>query len=59
MKLNDLDDIDKSYLRITDFENYFNIYQDRQNNYYYNLNSTMYINVAEDALLSYTCNHEL
>lgn len=41
------------YLKITDFENFFNIF-DINGNVQYNLNSTLYFNISDDILEDYT-----
>ena len=43
----------------TDFDNFFNVYQDKDSNYYYNLNSTIYIDIPESRLLTYVCQHDI
>lgn len=58
MKISDLD-IDKKYLRITDFENFFNVYQDKKGNYFYNINTNMYLDIAEDVLDEYVCTYDM
>lgn len=58
MKLQDLE-LEESYLKITDFENFFNVYQDKKGNYFYNLNSTMYLNIADEVLLDFICDYEM
>ena len=45
----------KDWLKITDLENMLHIYQDSKQNNYYNLNSTIYINVPPEYLNLYTC----
>lgn len=50
-----------SYLKVTDFENFFDIYEDanRLNNKVYNLNSTLYLDVDENSLAEYQLTHDL
>jgi hypothetical protein len=52
---------DVSYLKVTDFENFFNIYEDtyRLNNKVYNLNSTLYLDIDESSLTDYQLTHDL
>ena len=54
MVLTDIDTSSMKFLKITDFENILNIYQDSKGNYFFNLNNSLYLNIANDALLSYT-----
>lgn len=53
MNLSTIDRSEMPYLRITDFENLFNIYQDKKNNYFYNLNATLYLDIPDDKTLTY------
>lgn len=55
MKLSDIDDS----VKITDLDGFFDIYEDSNKNYYYNLNSTLYINVPESRLLKYKLSSNL
>lgn len=55
MKLSDLKREIPNYqsvYKFTDLENFFNIYE-KDNNYVYNLNSTLYLNIDESALQTY------
>lgn len=52
MKIFELTDLPE-YLRITDFDNFFSIY-DIDGNIQYNLNETLYINVDESILKDFT-----
>lgn len=55
-KISDFEDEQTlKYLKITDFENFFDIHQDKNDRYFYNLNSTLYFDVDENSLLEYTC----
>lgn len=58
MKISDLD-VNKDYLLITDLENIFNIYKDNKENYFYNLNSTIYFNIPDEKLNKYICSYEM
>lgn len=40
-------------IRITDLENFFNIFKDKRGNYVYNLNETLYLNIGN--LKEYKC----
>lgn len=55
MTIRDLD-VDMPQLRITDFENFFNVHQDKDGNYFFNLNTTMYVNAAPEVQLTHVCN---
>lgn len=59
MTLSDIDTSKLKFLKITDFENIFNIYQDKKGNYFYNLNSSLYLDIADDTLLSYICDYDM
>lgn len=50
MKISDID----SSIEITDLENMFNIYEDKQGFYKYNLNETIYLNVDKSQCETYT-----
>lgn len=62
MKYTTLTDISydekKDWLKITDFENMFHIYDDGKNNFY-NLNSTLYLNIPDEYLSEYICTHPM
>ena len=58
MRLSELE-LNLDFIKITDLENIFNVYQDKNNNYFYNLNSTVYINANNDTLRTYICNYEM
>ena len=45
----------KDWLKITDLENMFHIYQDDKQNNCYNLNATLYVNVPLEYFQLYTC----
>lgn len=44
---------DTKYLKITDFDNYFNVYLDKNGNYTFNLNQTLYFDATQ--LSEYKC----
>lgn len=48
---------DEPYFKITDLENVFNISIDKNQNYVYNLNETLVINIAESELTEIICDH--
>lgn len=54
IKTNNMD-----YVKVTDFENSLSIYTDKNNNYFFNLNSTIYLNISNEYLLTYVCDFEL
>jgi len=45
--------------KFTDLDNMFNIYKDKRNNFVFNLNSTIYLNVSTDNLKKYTVDHDI
>jgi len=45
MTLDNLNTSNMEYLDISDIENIFNIYRDKNDNYFYNLNSSIYFNI--------------
>lgn len=47
--------LDSLVLKITDFENGLNVYQDEKGNWFYNLNQTTKFNIDKSLLLEYTC----
>lgn len=53
MNIRDLEQLDIQYLKITDFENYLNIYE-KNRKYYYNLNNSIYFDVDTSRLETYT-----
>ena len=58
MKVSDIDDAEiKHYLKITDFENFFDVHTDKNGSNFYNLNSTLYFDVDKSTLDVYTCDH--
>lgn len=46
-------------VKFTDLENFFNVYQDENAYYHFNLNSTVYLSVPPSRLKSYACQHDL
>lgn len=51
-------DLDSLDLKTTDFENTLNVYQDKRNNWFYNLNVTTRLDIDENLILKYTCTHD-
>ena len=47
------------WLKITDFENLFKIYEDDNLNYRYNLNETLYLNVDPQTYEYYNVTHDM
>lgn len=56
MKITDIEDnrIQK-YLKITDFENFFNVFEDQNGNNFYNLNESLYFEFDKYSLPSIIC----
>lgn len=54
-----LEDPGQEVLTFVDFENSLNIYQDKDDFYFYNLNSTIYLDVPNEMLKSFVCQHDL
>ena len=46
-------------VKFDDLETTFNIYQDKYNYFYYNLNSTVYISIPSSRLKTYVCQHDV
>ena len=46
-------------LTFVDFENSLNVYQDKNDFYFYNLNSTIYLDVPNSRLKKFICQHDL
>lgn len=57
LRLPDIIENDSAY-KFTDFDNFFHIYQDKDSNYFYNLNSTMYFEIPEERLKTHVCQHD-
>lgn len=57
MKKRDVYDNVPGYWKTTDFENLFDINQDKLGRYGFNLNENLYINVPSAALETYTCQY--
>lgn len=57
MKIRELKKLmnDTSFLKMTDLENIFNVYVDKNNNYIFNLNSSLYFSFNRALLDNYTC----
>lgn len=53
-KISDMD-MSKDFLKVTDFENFFDIYIDGRGKDLYNLNSTLYLDIPLDTLLVHKC----
>lgn len=51
--------LDDTVYKFTDFDNFFDIYQDEESNFFYNLNSTMYFDVPDSHLKTYICQHDI
>lgn len=46
-------------LKITDFENFFDVYLDQHGNYSYNLNKNLYFKFEPEYLPKYECKHQM
>ena len=56
MKIHELDDDGvRRWLKVTDLENFFEIYELRDGRYSYNLNETVYVDADESLLREYVC----
>lgn len=56
MKLIDLDNDEmNSFLKITDFDNFFDVFVDKRENIVFDVNKTLYINADPASLPEYTC----
>lgn len=51
--------ISADYLKVTDLDNFFNIYRDGRGRYYYNLNSSVYFDIAPSAMKQYICDYDM
>lgn len=59
MTLSDINTTEMKFLKITDFENILDIYQDKRGNYFYNLNNSLYLDAADDIMLTYICDYDM
>ena len=60
MRIHDLNDNDiNAKLKITDLENMFDIYVDKNLNNMFNLNKTLYIKIDKDSLPIFQCTHPM
>lgn len=50
---------DQDWLAITDLENLFTVRQDSRGNYMYNLNESLYLDIPDRQLLSFTCDAQM
>lgn len=49
-----------TFLKVTDLDNFFEVYQDKKDNYVYNLNSSIYFNFQDaNNLPVFTCTHDM
>ena len=46
-------------VKFDDLDTVFNIYQDKYNYFYYNLNSTVYISIPPERLKTFKCQHDM
>ena len=47
------------WLKQTDFENFFNVYVDKRQNYVFNLNTSIYLNMSDSSLQTYQLTHDM
>ena len=59
MKIKDFQPNERAYLKMTDLENFFNVYLDKRGNYVYNLNTSIYFDIEDNALEEYVLNHDM
>ena len=60
MKIRDIDDSNlEEVLKVTDFEQFFDVYFDRYGNYSYNLNKGLYFRFDKSLLPTYECKHQM
>ena len=58
MKIHDIDDSNiDAILKITDLENMFDVYVDKNLNNMFNLNKTLYIKIEQSSLPTFQCTH--
>lgn len=58
MDITDIDDKNlQEVLKITDFEQFFEVYLDKHGNWSYNLNENVYFKFDTSLLPSYECTH--
>ena len=50
---------ENQYLESYDFENFFNVYVDKKDNYVFNLNNSMYFDIDKNALQKYVVKHDM
>ena len=50
---------EESQVKFDDLENFFNVYQDKYNYFYCNLNSTIYVSIPSNRLKTYVCQHDI
>lgn len=58
-KLIDVFDNRDEIVKFTDLENFFNVYQDKNAYYFFNLNSTIYLDIPPERLKTFTCQHDM
>ena len=46
-------------VKFTDLENFFDIYQDKNSYYRFNLNSTVYISIPQSRLKTFLCKYDM
>ena len=58
-RLPDIFQDNQGEVKFTDLENFFNVYQDTDAYYRYNINSTVYLDVPASRLKTYVCQHDI
>lgn len=58
MKIKEFTADERSYLKMTDLENFFNVYLDKNGNYVYNLNASIYFQIDSSQLADYVLQHD-
>lgn len=64
MKIADLEssgvlDRNSSNVKVTNLENFFNVYKDENQFYFFNLNSSLYLDFPKESLQTYNCTSDL
>ena len=58
-RLIDVFENDEELVKFTDLENFFNIYQDKNAYYFFNLNSTLYLDIPPSRLKTFVVQHDM
>lgn len=49
----------KDFLKFTDFDNFFYVYKDKRQNYVYNLNKSLYLEINDNIVENYQITHNM